>query len=184
MPASSQPPAPASATDAAPPAAALDGLLDADHAALLARRISINVATRDRACTPHLLRAVGLRLDPGGRAVTLLLWAAQAADVLADITDNQAIAVVCSEPTTHQTLQLKGFDARESPLQPGDPALCASYRERLADELADIGFARDMVRAFLQSPGEQLVAVTFTPAQAFRQTPGARAGEALGAARP
>lgn len=171
-----------SATSGTP--TALAGLLDPDHAALLGRRVSIIAGTRDAALVPHLMRATGFRIDAAAGTVTVLLCAVQAAELLADIAANRAIAVVFSEPTTHRTLQLKGFDARETPPLPGDAARAAAYRESLADELGEIGIPREPVVGGLLQCAGGLVAVTFTPTLAFRQTPGARAGEKLGSPAP
>jgi len=167
------------------PPSTLAGLLDAGHAALLERRVSVIVSTRDAARVPHLMRATGYRIDAGAGTVTLLLCAVQAGDTLADIAANQAIAVVFSEPTTHQTLQLKGFDARHTAVQADDGARVAAYRERFADELAELDIARDLiVGGLLNCAGGSLVAVTFTPTLAFRQTPGAHAGAPIASGAP
>ena len=177
--------APAPSSSLSTPPSTLAGLLDAGHAALLQRRVSVIVGTRDAALVPHLMRATGYRIDAAAGTVTLLLCAVQAGDTLADIAVNQAIAVVFSEPTTHQTLQLKGFDARHAPVQADDAARVAAYRETLADELGEIGIPRDLiVGGLLNCSGGNLVAVTFTPTLAFRQTPGAHAGERIGSGAP
>ncbi|WP_420995239.1 pyridoxamine 5'-phosphate oxidase family protein [Cupriavidus sp. 30B13] len=167
-----------------PDAVPVPAVLDASHAALLRRRVSVNAATRDAAGVPHLMRAVGYRVDADFRCVTLFLNRAQSRQLLADIEDNGAIAVVFSEPTTHHTLQLKGFDARAVPLRPDDPARVAAYRETLADEIAVLGFERALVYALLACTGDSLAAVAFTPSLAFRQTPGVHAGQALGGEAP
>ena len=47
-------------------------------------------------------------------------------------------------------------------------------------ELAALGYAEPLVRAFLWCDPAELVAVGFTPCAAFQQTPGPRAGLPLG----
>ncbi len=164
----------------AAPSSALAALRADGHAALLERRVSVIAATRDAAMVPHLMRAVGFRIDDDDACVTVFLCRPQSRQVLADIAANRSIAVVFSEPTTHRTLQLKGFDAREMPLQPGDGARVAAYRQALGEEISLIGHEAALAHAFLACPDDELVAVSFTPAQAFQQTPGAQAGQALG----
>ncbi|WP_235679771.1 MULTISPECIES: hypothetical protein [Cupriavidus] len=175
---SSTEPTPATQMPAAPPSA-LAALRADGHAAVLGRRVSVIAATRDAALAPHLMRAVGFRIADDDACVTVFLCRPQSQQVLADIAANRSIAVVFSEPTTHRTLQLKGFDARETPLQPGDCARVAAYREALGEEIHLIGHEASLAHAFLACPDDDLVAVSFTPTHAFQQTPGAHAGQAL-----
>jgi hypothetical protein len=172
---------PPPATPEAPPSA-LAALRTDGHAAVLGRRVSVIAATRDAELVPHLMRAVGFRIDDDDACVTVFLCRPQSRQVLADIAANRSITVVFSEPTTYRTLQLKGFDARETPLQPGDCARVAVYREALGEEISLIGLEAALAHAFLACPDDDLVAVSFTPTQAFQQTPGAQAGQALGPA--
>lgn len=159
----------------APPA-----LIGPDEAALIHRRVSINVASRDAAQRPHLMRAMGCRLSADRRQVTLFMHAGSSRFVLEDLRANGQIAVVFSEPSSNRTLQFKGGDATIAPVEPGDEALVQTYIRRFAEELGSVGHRPEVPRTlFAHRPGD-LVAVRFTPTAAFDQTPGPKAGEALG----
>ena len=91
--------------------------------ALLRRRVSIIVASRDAAHRPHVMRALAIRVSPDHARVTVLMTRTTSRAVLDDIAANGAIAVVVSEPSTHATAQLKGSDAVIGPIASGDLAL-------------------------------------------------------------
>jgi hypothetical protein len=162
-----------------PMSTSLPVLIGAEQAALIGRRVSIIVASRDAEQRPHLMRAMGCRLSADLRTVTLFLSGASSRQVLDDLRANALIAVVFSEPSTNRTAQLKGSDASIVPTAPRDEALVQTYIRRHAEEIAGLGFAETLSRAiFKHEPGD-LVAVRFTPTAAFEQTPGPKAGEAL-----
>jgi hypothetical protein len=152
--------------------------LGREAAALLARRVSITAASRDAQLRPHLMRALGCRLAPDRRTVTLLLPLRPAAPVLADLRANGRIAVVISEPTTNRTLQLKGDDAQVLPADAADHALAAEHLEHFIAEIGELGFPAVVAQTLL-CPDGGLAAVRFTVREAYEQTPGPRAGARL-----
>lgn len=156
-------------------------LLDAEHTAFIAGPVSINVAACGADGFPALARAVGCMVSEDACSVTIMLSAKAGADAVAGIRRSGLVAVVFSEPPTHRTVQLKGRNAQVFPPEPGDAALAARYREGFTAVLASLGYAEGLVRAFLACPPEDLVRISFEPDAAFSQTPGPKAGEALGA---
>ena len=154
-------------------------MIDDALLALTRRRVSIIVASRDATRHPHLMRAIGLRVSADRRRVTVVMTRTTSKAVLDAIEASGAIAVVVSEPSTHATAQLKGCDAVVEPIASGDTALVEAHAERFADELASVGFSRALAAAILDRADGDLVAVGFTPTQAFEQTPGPRAGRAI-----
>lgn len=156
-------------------------LLDAEHAAFISGPVSINVAACGADGFPALARAVGCLVSEDACSLTIMLSATAGADAVAGIRKNGVVAVVFSEPPTHRTVQLKGRNAQVLPPEPGDAALAARYREGFTAALASLGYAQDLVCAFLACPPEDLVRVRFEPDVAFSQTPGPKAGETLGA---
>jgi len=151
------------------------------QAELIGRRVSIIVGSRDAALRPHLMRALGCRLSADRRVLTVWINPRPAAQVLADLRANGRIAVVCSEPTTHRTLQLKGDDAQVLECGDDGEALVERHLQRFTDELADIGLPAEVARTLLRRD-DGLVALRFTVRQAYDQTPGPQAGAALHAA--
>lgn len=153
--------------------------LDAEHAAFIRGGVSVIVAARDAANETTVSRAVGCRVSDDGRRVTVLLSAAQSGALLANVRANGVIAAVFSEPTTHRAIQLKGTDAAVVALAADDPHLLAAYRQRLAQQVAPLGFSEGFVRTFLSVAPGDVVAIEFTPSAAFQQTPGPKAGAPL-----
>lgn len=141
--------------------------------------VSINVAARTPDLLPVLARALGCRVATDRHQVTLFLSRSIAAAVLACVEANGAIAVVFTRPSTHQTLKLKGTDARVQEVEPGDLPLVEAYRRRFAQDLSSIGYTPEFAAAVVPLM-DDLVAVRFTPSAAFDQTPGPGAGKALG----
>jgi hypothetical protein len=158
---------------------AAPALIGPAEAALIHRRVSINVASRDALQRPHLMRAMGCRLSDDRRTLTLFMHAATSRRVLDDLRANGQIAVVFSEPSSNRTLQFKGRDATIVPVEPGDETLVQTYVERFAEEIGGLGFPGKVARTMFDHRAEDLVAVRFTPTAAFDQTPGPKAGEAL-----
>ncbi len=157
-----------------------DQVLDGQHAEFIRGPVSINVAGRSTQNLPVVCRGFGCRISQDMRQVTVLLYAAQSARLRGAIADNGAIAVVFSRPTTHETIQLKGSDGRETPIAPSDHDLASAYQAAFADELISLGYDSAFARAMMLPPDSQLVAITFTPSSAFSQTPGPDAGRQLG----
>lgn len=140
---------------------------------------SLNLAAADGEGRPSQCRALGCRIDGAGARVTVFLSRHQGADLLRDAARNGALAAVFSDPPTHRTLQLKGSDARPEPLAPGDADRVAAYRTAFVQGLLPLGFKEPLIRALLDCPDQDLVALAFTPEAVFNQTPGAQAGTPL-----
>lgn len=123
----------------------------------------------------------GCRVDPAQRTITVFFSRTQGLDVLDNLRVLPSVALVACRPTTLRTLQLKGNDARIEPLAAGDVARVAAYVEMIVAELAQVGDEPDWSRAAFSYEANDLVAVTFTPASVFVQTPGPDAGDPIGA---
>jgi hypothetical protein len=152
---------------------------DEAHAAFMESGVSVHVASRSPANVPSVARALGCRIAPDRRRVTIFLSTAQAADLLADLRATRAAAAVFSRPSTHETLQIKGDDATIGALADGDRARIAAYADALVRDLQTLGFTEAFGRALVDCDPADLVAVTFTPKVAFQQTPGPNAGAPL-----
>lgn len=157
----------------------MSALVGAEQRELMLGNVSIIVAGRDVELRPHLMRAVGCRLEADSPLVSILLARSTCRQLLADLASNGQIAVVFSQPSTHRSLQLKGIDARVGPAEAGDAECAADYVRRLVFDIASIGFDERLVRAMLSHSPDDLVAVAFTPVAAYDQTPGPRAGQSL-----
>jgi hypothetical protein len=157
--------------------------LPPDLLAMMARGVSVIVGSRDAALRPSLMRAVGSRVEADGREITVYLSRPQSRQVIQDIAATGHIAVVFSEPSTHRTVQLKAsriLGMRNAEAQ--DEPVLAAYLASMEHEIQQVGFGPPVARALLAHRLDEVVAVRFTPEQAFDQTPGPRAGAALGSA--
>jgi hypothetical protein len=155
-------------------------LLDAQTAAFLLRPgVSITAATRDERNVPRIGRCLGCRVSPDLSSVTVLIASRQYRAFFDALRATRAIAVVCSLPSTHRTMQLKGNEAVIEPLAPGDAEIVARYIDSFVIELTALGYAEDLVRAYHWCDPAELYAARFMPAAAFEQTPGPGAGAPL-----
>jgi hypothetical protein len=155
------------------------GSLSAENAAFIQQGVSVIIGGRDRDNAPTLVRGIGCRVDADRSRVTVFLPASQCPELLADVRENGRIAVVFCQPSTHRTIQLKGADATVVPLEPGDPERIAAQAAALGADITGVGYRQEFVRTLLAYAPEDVVAVAFTPAAAFRQTPGPDAGEPI-----
>ena len=157
--------------------------LPADLVAMMARGVSVIVGSRDAQLRPSVMRAVGSQVEAGGQDITVYLNRSQSRQLLQDIAATGHIAVVFSEPSTHRTVQLKATRAAVRQAGAQDEPVLAAYLQSMEHEIRQVGFEPRVTRAFLAHRLEDVVAVRFTPEQAFDQTPGPRAGASVGAPR-
>ena len=150
--------------------------------AMMRRGVSVIAGSRDAAMRPSVMRAMGSLVAPDGSEVTVFLSRSQSAQLIQDIASTGRVAVVFSEPATHRTVQVKTGNATVRPVTAGDAPALSAYVESMVRELDRIGLPAEFARAMFASQPDDLVAVTFRPEQAFDQTPGPRAGTAIGGA--
>jgi hypothetical protein len=154
-------------------------LLPPDLLAMIERGVSVNVASRDAALRPSLMRAVGSSVADGGRSITVFVSRRQSRQLVQDIAATGHVAVVFSEPSTHRTVQIKATRATLRNAVPADEAVLARYLASMEHELRLIGLPPEIPRTMLAHRVDDVVAVTFEPELAFDQTPGPRAGTRL-----
>ena len=158
-------------------------MLPADLVAMMARGVSVIVGSRDSKLRPSIMRAVGSQVDANGQDITVYLSRGSSRQLIRDIASTGQLAVVFSEPSTHRTVQLKASSAEIRSAVDADAPVLAAYLKSMEHEIQQVGFAPPLTRAMLAHQIDDVVAVRFTPEQAFDQTPGPRAGAALGSTR-
>jgi hypothetical protein len=154
-------------------------VLDAAHAAFFQIGVSMGIAACTSDGVPVHVRAIGCRISADRRQVTMFVPVRQAEPVLRCIQENGAVAAVFTEPSTHRTVQVKARDAQRVPILTGDLDLVDAYREAFIQELERIGFQRAMIGTLIACPPDEIVAIRFTPIEAYSQTPGPKAGAPL-----
>lgn len=157
--------------------------LSPEQLSMMARGVSVIVASRDAQLRPSLMRAVGSRVEDAGRTITVYLSRPQSRQLLQDIAATGHVAVVFSEPSTHRSVQLKASRVEVRNAGEADRPVLAAYLAAMEREIQQVGFAPPLTRAMLAHRLEDVVAVRFAPEQAFEQTPGPRAGTPIGAGR-
>jgi hypothetical protein len=167
---------PAVVADSPPPP---DPLLGEPLVAFVESGLSITVASRGERLVPSIAKAAGLRVAADRRSVSVLVFADAAEAVLRDIAHCAQVAVCLTRPSTNQTVQLKGRDARAQLATPQDVAAARTSIDGLIDDLLTLGFSRSMLEPFFWHDPADLLAVHFTPDGAFAQTPGPQAGRRL-----
>ncbi|SCK57662.1 hypothetical protein VAR608DRAFT_6101 [Variovorax sp. HW608] len=165
-----------------PDVAAPPPLLSPEHIALIDKGVSAIVASRDAALRPSLMRAVGTRISADGTHITVFVARSQSRQLLQDIAATGRVAVVFSQPLSHRTVQVKATEAELRPAHEDDLPVLRRYLASMEDEVGAVGVDVPFVRAMLAFRLDDLVAISFTPAEAFDQTPGPKAGSALPAA--
>lgn len=148
----------------------------ADLLPFLESGVSILVGTRDEGFRPDCARAVGARIDPGGREATVFLPDEPAADTLANLAANGRVAVCFSRICDHRSVQLKGRVLRVQAAGPRDRAVIQRYRDAWMAALADVGMSPSVIARVRNEPCH---AVRFRIESVFEQTPGPGAGEPL-----
>jgi hypothetical protein len=154
-------------------------LLDEALLDFVQHHVAINVAARDASNLPTLTRALGCRVSPDRRRITLFISVPRSETLLRCLRDNGAIAAVFSRPSTHQTIQVKGGDAMIVALEKGDREIMAAYGDSFIEDIRQIGYRDPFASAMVAAQREEAVGVAFTPREAFVQTPGPTAGQPL-----
>lgn len=143
------------------------------------RGVSIHAASRDTMLRPAAMTACGCRVAADRAEITVFVNADHAPRVLENLSRTRVIAVNFARPSDLRAIQIKGVDARETPILPGDLDLIGAYRESFVADMALLDFSETYSLGFIPLPNDSLTAVTFTPIQAFNQTPGQHAGQPL-----
>ena len=115
--------------EAAPP-------LQADQIAYVEAAASILVGTCSAQLVPEGVRAVGIRVHPGGKRVTVLVPTAIAARTLDNLTAAPRIAVTTGTLPTYSTIQLKGLARNIRDAEPADRAVAEAFQSRFDAEFA------------------------------------------------
>jgi hypothetical protein len=153
--------------------------LDPELVAFMQGGVSMHAASRDANLVANLSRPLGCRVSADRTRVTIFLLASHSGGMVADFRANGRIAVVFSLPSTHRTIQLKGEDAAQEPLQEGDHIVIARHRAAFVAELASLRYDPSLPEKLMAGSRGDVLAVSFTVTEAFIQTPGPTAGTPL-----
>lgn len=154
-------------------------LLTEEDVAFITSEVSISIASRDARKVPSLCKVVGCRVGDDRRRITVLVEGPPNPRLLADVQGTGAVAVVFTLPRTHETMQLKGFDAFIDDVREVDGTLATEHSRAFAEHLVQFGYPHGFSHAVHACRHSDLAAITFTVSDVFAQTPGAGAGERM-----
>ena len=137
---------------------------------------SLLVGTADASGWPACCRGVALSVHPDRQGLTLYVPVATGAETVANIASTGRVAIVSSDPVSHETLQLKGRTRAVRVAAEDEAGLVEEFFERLADVLDAVGLPRGVSRAVTRWPA---FAIEVAVEAVFEQTPGPRAGSLL-----
>ncbi|HKR66982.1 MAG TPA: hypothetical protein VJZ00_24860 [Thermoanaerobaculia bacterium] len=138
--------------------------------------ISIIIGTVDADGVPSTCRAIALNTRDNFDSVTVYVPAATSQETLANVATTRRVAVVCTAPLSHESVQIKGV-TRGVRLAPAtDQAFVADRLEGFADVLQEIGLPRRVTRSMAHWPA---FAIDVSVEEVFEQTPGPKAGTPL-----
>ena len=146
-------------------------------ASFLLGHVLIVLGTRGDDLSPEFGRGFGVRMDPGGEAVEIVVSRRQWPMTIANIEANGALAMTASEPETYRTYQLKGL-ASSRPANEADGLLAEAYAQKLSDHLKALGVAWAFIGYYFVL--DDLVVVRLQVTEIYIQTPGPKAGQPIG----
>ena len=150
--------------------------LDAPLTEFFESGVSVLVGTRDARLLSENTRAMGLRVEPGGREITLFLPLATAERTLANLRDNGRVAVCTSRAEDHRSIQVKGQLLEIRAARDSERALVERYRKLIAASWGFLGMPTNLTFELACWPCH---AVKLGIESIFEQTPGPGAGAPL-----
>jgi hypothetical protein len=139
-------------------------------------RVSIIVGTVSSERMPATCRAIAIRANEELTEFTVYVPVSTSQETVANVASTRRIAVACSRPLDHSTIQLKGAVGEVRLAAESDRDFVRGRLDAFADELADLGYPRKSIASLSHWPA---FAIDFTPDELFEQTPGPNAGEPL-----
>lgn len=152
----------------------------ADIAAFVQSRVTVHLAAADASLVPQLSLGLGCRVADDGRDLLIALSDDRAAPLLPLLHAGSRVALVFCRPTTLRTVQIKGRCLRIAALPARQAGFVAERMQAMLDEFDRIGFGGAYAATLLAHDTDRLIGVQVAPTDFFDQTPGPRAGEAIG----
>lgn len=135
--------------------------------------VSVLVGTVDADGVPACCRGIAIATKDHFDSVTIYVPAATAQETVANVATTRRVAVTCSHPLSHETVQIKGVTRGVRLAPPSDEAFVRQRLDEFAAVLAEIGLPRRVTRSVAHWPA---FALDVSVEQAFDQTPGPKAG--------
>ena len=155
-------------------------LLDPEQRAFLLSGVSISLASSLPGQPGCIARALGCRLIDDGARIAVFLRRRRAQALLEQARQSDRIANVFCLPSSNRTLQLKGREIRIEDFPAADLPAIEAHLQALLREVMPLGVPEAVARTIFAYRPDDLVLLSYAPKALFSQTPGPRAGVALG----
>lgn len=153
-------------------------LLTPELAAFCESGLNVAAATCAGEGWPFAIHALGCRIAPGGTMRVLLHLDANRPAVTV-IAAGAGVAATFSRPSDHRSIQFKARRAEVAEADAADRASLVRQRAAYREALAVCGYPVAFTDALIPHDLDDLIAIAFVPDEAFVQTPGPGAGDAL-----
>ncbi|MCB1692601.1 MAG: pyridoxamine 5'-phosphate oxidase family protein [Pseudomonadales bacterium] len=152
-------------------------MLDPKLVAFVTSHLSIHIASCDAHSRASVARAHGCRVD--GERIVVLVSASQTESLRKNIGESGRVATIFNEPESHRSLQLKGTDGLVGEATQQDRDSLDVYLAAMSERLKVFDVPESYTWTLCGCDPDDLVTISFTPEDAFTQTPGAHAGNRL-----
>jgi Pyridoxamine 5'-phosphate oxidase len=140
---------------------------------VLSDGVSVIVGSASPQGRPSCCRAVGLVVDPDAQGITVYVPVITSSEVIADVATTGQVAIVCSNPIDHATVQLKGRRRLVRVAAPEELPVIRDLAEHFAETVEVLGLPKRFGSSLTHWPA---FAVEVDVDAVFEQTPGPRAG--------
>jgi hypothetical protein len=138
--------------------------------------VSVIVATADADGVPTCCRGVAITSKDGFDTVTVYLPAATGQETIANVATTRRVAIGCSHPLSHESIQIKGVSRGVKLAAGEEESLIQDQIDAFGGVLEQIGLPRRITRGIAHWPA---FAVEVSVEEVFDQTPGPNAGAAV-----
>lgn len=135
--------------------------------------VSVIVGTVDADGIPACCRAIAVTAKDGFDTITVYVPAATGQETIANVATTRRIAVGCTHPLSHESMQIKGVTHAVRLAPAADEAFVRQRLDQLADVLFEVGLPRRLTRSIAHWPA---FAIDVQVEEVFDQTPGPKAG--------
>lgn len=151
--------------------------IPAELARFIEGPVLMTLATRDGQNRPMIARGSGGRVLAQGDTVEIAVSAHLWPETVANLRHNGSLAATFVDPASYRAFQVRGR-AAVRPAGAADRARAEAYVAHAEQMLVDLGVARSAIRYWLTARDVAIAALVVE--HAFEQTPGPRAGAAIG----
>jgi hypothetical protein len=141
--------------------------------------LAIVVSSANDRLAPSSCNAMACDLNRNESVIRIFLPKNQVGQLLDDVQKHGILAVAFSDPLNHQTIQIKGIDARISDKHKDDINVLSEARKRFDDKLISLGISQIYTNALFDFNIDDIAVISFSPDALFEQSPGPEAGKVL-----